>query len=75
VTAGYLIGNRSDAIEGSHRIVLFLGTGFHNRTHCLMQPIHPLIRVRPPILKAGLIQWTEKPLNVRLGEKRRSRWN
>jgi hypothetical protein len=70
VTAGYLIGNRSNTIKCSHRIFLFLGAGFHDRTHCLMKSIHPLIRVRPRILKAGLIQWSEKPLNVRLGEQR-----
>jgi hypothetical protein len=75
VTAGYLIGNRSNAIEGHHRIFRFLGAGFHDRTHCLMQSIHPLIWVRPLILKAGLIQWTEKPLNVRLGEQSRPGWN
>jgi hypothetical protein len=75
VTAGYLTGNRSNAIEGYHRIFRFLGTRFHDFTHRLMQSIHPLIRVRPRILKAGLIQWTEKPLNVRLGEKCRPRWN
>ena len=75
MTAGYFIGNRSNAIKCSHRIFLFLGAGFHDRIHCLMQSIHPLIRVRPLILKAGLIQWTEKPLNVRLGEKCRPRWN
>ena len=70
MTAGDVIGHRSNAIKGHHRIFLFLGTGFHDRTHCLMQSIHPLIRVRPRILKAGLIQWSEKPLNVRLGEQR-----
>ena len=75
MTAGYLIGNRSNAIEGYHRIFRFLGTRFHDFTHCLMQLIHPLIRVRPRILKAGLIQWAEEPLNVRLGEESRSRWN
>ena len=73
--AGYLIGNRSNAIEGHHRIFLFLGTRFHDRTHCLMQSIHSPIRVRPRILKAGLIQWSEEPLDVRLGEQRRPGWH
>ena len=70
MTAGYVIGHGSNATKGYHGIFLFLGAGFHDRTYSLMQPIHPLIRVRPGILKAGLIQRTEKPLNVSLVEQR-----
>ena len=75
MTAGYLIGNRSNPTKGYHRIFLFLGAGFDDRTHGLMEPIHPLILVRPGILKSGLIQWAEKPLYVGLGEQCRPRWN